>query len=74
VPDVFHFGDNDPYLPNDQVDAIRARVGDRDNVEIHVQAGAGHAFDNHESAMFWNEGAAAAAWARTVDFLQRYLR
>jgi carboxymethylenebutenolidase len=72
-PLIFHFGDSDPYLPNDQVEAIRRRVGKRDNVEIHVQPGAGHAFDNHESAMFWNEAAAAAAWARTVDFLQRYL-
>jgi len=71
-PVIFHFGDSDPYLPNDQVDAIRARVGDRETVEIHVQS-AGHAFDNHESAMFWNEAAAAAAWERTVDFLQRYL-
>jgi len=71
-PVIFHFGDSDPYLPNDQVDAIRARVGDRETVEIHVQP-AGHAFDNHESAMFWNEAAAAAAWERTVAFLQRYL-
>jgi hypothetical protein len=23
--------------------------------------------------MFWNEAAAALAWERTVDFLQRYL-
>jgi carboxymethylenebutenolidase len=72
-PVVFHFGDSDPYLPNEQVEAIRARVGDRDNVEIHVQPGAGHAFDNHESAMFWNEAAAVAAWSHTVAFLRRYL-
>jgi dienelactone hydrolase len=38
-----------------------------------VQAGAGHAFDNHEAAMFWNEAAAAAAWEGTVAFLQQYL-
>jgi carboxymethylenebutenolidase len=72
-PVIFHFGDNDPYLPNEQVDAIRASVGDRPDVEIHVQAGAGHAFDNHEAAMFWNEAAAAAAWERTVAFLQQHL-
>jgi carboxymethylenebutenolidase len=64
-PIIFHFGDSDPYLPNEQVDAIRASVGDRPDVEIHVQAGAGHAFDNHEAPMFWNEAAAAAAWERT---------
>ena len=72
-PVILHFGDNDPYLPNEQVDAIQASVGDRPDVEIHVQAGAGHAFDNHEAAMFWNEAAAAAAWASTVAFLQRHL-
>jgi carboxymethylenebutenolidase len=72
-PVIFHFGDNDPYLPNEQVDAIRASVGDRPDVEIHVQAGAGHAFDNHEAAMFWNEAAAAAAWERTVAFLRQHL-
>jgi carboxymethylenebutenolidase len=34
---------------------------------------AGHAFDNHESDMFWNESAAKAAWAKTMAFLQLYL-
>jgi carboxymethylenebutenolidase len=72
-PIIFHFGESDPYLPLEQVDAIRAAVGDRADVEIHVQAGAGHAFDNHEAEMFWNEAAAAAAWDRTVAFLERYL-
>ena len=72
-PIIFHFGDSDPYIPNEQVDAIRASVGDRADVEIHVQAGAGHAFDNHEAAMFWNEAAAAAAWERTVAFLRQHL-
>jgi carboxymethylenebutenolidase len=72
-PVIFHFGDSDPYLPNEQVDAIRASVGDRPDVEIHVQAGAGHAFDNHEAPTFWNEAAAAAAWERTVAFLQQHL-
>ena len=38
-----------------------------------MQAGAGHAFDNHEAEMFWNEAAAAAAWERTVAFLQQHL-
>jgi carboxymethylenebutenolidase len=72
-PVIFHFGDDDPYLPVEQIDAIRAAVGDREEVSIFVQAGAGHAFDNHESEMFWNEPAARAAWAETVAFLERYL-
>ena len=50
---IFHFGDADPYIPNEEVDAIRA--GDRRParaVELNVEAGAGHAFDNHEAPMF----------------------
>jgi carboxymethylenebutenolidase len=72
-PIIFHFGDTDPYLPAEQIEAIRAEVGDREDVSIVVQAGAGHAFDNHESAMFWNETAARAAWVETLAFLERYL-
>ena len=34
---------------------------------------AGHAFDNHESEMFWNESAAQAAWAKTMAFLAEHL-
>ena len=34
---------------------------------------AGHAFDNHESDMFYNEGAANAAWAKTMAFLATHL-
>ncbi len=36
---------------------------------MHVQAGAGHAFDNHEAAMFSTRSAAKAAWALTSGFL-----
>ena len=34
---------------------------------------AGHAFDNHESAMFYDEAAAKAAWAKTMAFLAEHL-
>lgn len=67
-PTLFHFGDADAYIPNsgveDLVEAIRGREGFVVNVEQ-----AGHAFDNHESEMFWNESAAKAAWAKTMAFL-----
>jgi carboxymethylenebutenolidase len=43
------------------------------NVEILVQDGAGHAFDNHHNPMFSNPDAAAAAWARTSTFLAAHL-
>ena len=34
---------------------------------------AGHAFDNHEAPMFWNEAAAVSAWRETTAFLDRHL-
>jgi carboxymethylenebutenolidase len=72
-PILFHFGGNDPYIPNEQVDAIRARLGERPNVEIHVQHQAGHAFENHLAPQFHDPTAAAASWPLTVDFLRRNL-
>jgi len=38
-----------------------------------VHEGAGHAFDNHNSAMFHHERAAREAWGQTADFLKRTL-
>lgn len=73
-PIIFHFGGNDPYIPNEQVDAIRAHLDDRANVEIHVQHGAGHAFENFLGAQFHDPAAAAASWPLTVDFLARELK
>jgi len=34
---------------------------------------AGHAFDNHESEIFYNEAASKAAWAKTMAFLAQHL-
>lgn len=73
-PIQFHFGDSDDFLPNEDVDALRAATADMGNVEVHVQAGAGHAFDNHRNPMFANPDAAAAAWARTSAFLAANLK
>ncbi|MEQ8842173.1 MAG: dienelactone hydrolase family protein [Acidimicrobiales bacterium] len=68
-PIQFHFGSDDAFLPNDDVDALRAATADMANVEIHVAEGAGHAFDNHRNPMFSNPEAAASAWALTSAFL-----
>jgi carboxymethylenebutenolidase len=73
-PIIFHFGGSDPFIPNEQVDAIRAHLGDRDTVEIHVQHQAGHAFENFLGAQFHDPAAAAVSWPLTVDFLERELK
>ena len=47
-------------------------VGGSSGHDLNVEP-AGHAFDNHESEMFWNEAAAASAWEKTTAFLARHL-
>jgi carboxymethylenebutenolidase len=71
-PTLFHFGNADPYLPNEGVDAVAASIAGRPQFVINVEA-AGHAFDNHESEMFYNEAAANAAWTKTAAFLATHL-
>lgn len=73
-PIQFHFGAEDAFLPNEDVDGLRAATEGMDNVEILVQDGAGHAFDNHRNPMFSNPDAADAAWARTSAFLAAHLK
>jgi len=67
-PTLFHFGNNDPYIPNEGVDAVGAALAGQPGFLLNVE-NAGHAFDNHESEMFYNESAANAAWAKTMAFL-----
>ncbi len=71
-PTLFHFGNDDPYIPNEGVEAINDAISGRSGFVLNVE-NAGHAFDNHESEMFWNESAAQAAWAKTMAFLGEHL-
>ena len=68
-PTIFHFGSADAFLPQEQVEAVRAGLADRDDVEVHVQPGAGHAFENFLAPQFSDPDAAAVSWPLTVDFL-----
>lgn len=72
-PVLFHFGEDDPYIPVEQVERIREAFRNRDDVEVDVQPDAQHAFDNYLAPMFHRPAAAAAAWELTVDFLRRRL-
>ena len=71
-PTLFHFGNADPFIPNEGVDAVGAAIAGHEGFVLNVE-NAGHAFDNHESEMFYNENAARAAWAKTMAFLGLYL-
>ncbi len=70
-PVIFHFGEADPYLPAEQAERIRAAFSARPNAEVHMHAGAGHAFDNHRAPMFYYQPASAESWPQTTAFLQR---
>jgi carboxymethylenebutenolidase len=71
-PTLFHFGNDDPYIPSDGIEAVNAAITGRVGFVLNVE-NAGHAFDNHESAIFWNEHAAQTAWAKTMAFLGQHL-
>lgn len=74
-PSLHHFGTADGYLPMEQVEAIRAAVtaaGSRDDVEVHLYDGAGHAFDN-PNPLFHHAAASQESWQHTDAFLARHL-
>jgi carboxymethylenebutenolidase len=73
-PIRFVFGGNDPFIPAEVPDAVAAAFAGREDIEVSVFAGAGHAFDNFLAPQFHDPLAAIAAWGQTADFLARTLR
>ncbi|WP_037066343.1 dienelactone hydrolase family protein [Pseudonocardia acaciae] len=72
-PLMFHYGDQDPYIPSDQVAAVEAGFAGRPDVVVH-HYDAGHAFSNWDAPSMYNESAAERAWQRTLDFFAKHLR
>jgi len=70
VPIEMHFGEKDQSIPMSDVEAIRKK---RPEAEIYTYPDAGHGFHCDERASY-NEKAATTAWARTVEFLKRYVK
>lgn len=68
-PVLFHFGDNDPFIPMEQVERVQAAFAERDDVTVLVHEGAGHAFDNEFADIFHHPVKAKEAWAQTAVFL-----
>ena len=71
-PTLFHFGRTDSYIPFVGVEAVAEAIGERRQLVVNVEE-AGHAFDNHEAAMFYDEAAARAAWSKTMAYLTEHL-
>ncbi len=71
-PTLFHFGREDAFIPAEGVERLNAAIAGKPNFTLNVEI-AGHAFDNHHSETFFVEGAAQAAWAKTIAFLSEHL-
>jgi carboxymethylenebutenolidase len=72
-PVLFHWGAEDGYIRLEQAQQVAAASAERPNWECHIQPDGGHAFDNHDSEMFYRPQAADRAWALTAEFLAREL-
>jgi carboxymethylenebutenolidase len=64
-PILMHFASDDPHVPASTVEAIRARMGDWGNVDIHVYPDTEHGFNRYGYPSH-NESAAATARERTL--------
>jgi carboxymethylenebutenolidase len=71
-PLLMHFASDDPHVTPQTVAAIRARMGDRDTVEIVVHPGTEHGF-NRFGYPCYNESAAATAREATLAHFRRLL-
>lgn len=72
-PLLLHFAETDPHVPEPTVAAIQARMGDRENVDIHIYPGTEHGF-NRFGYDPYNEAQAAIARQRTLDHFAAHLR
>ncbi len=73
TPSLHHFGEDDSYIPMEQVASVRDSVGTGGRpVEFHTHPGADHAFDNPDFVNHDPE-ASERAWVVTTDFLGRAL-
>lgn len=70
APLMLHFGEDDPLIPPEDVDAHREALG---SAEIHVWPGAGHGF-NCDQRPDYRPEVAQQALTRTLGFLQKNLR
>ncbi len=74
APLLAHFGATDKGIPLARVDELKRGLKAAGKVgEVYVYPGAGHAFMNEARPSF-HVDAARQAWARTLAWLQRYLK
>jgi carboxymethylenebutenolidase len=74
APVLAFFGEDDPFIPLDQVKALEAETGRcGKSVEVHVYPHAGHGFFCNERESY-RPDSAADAWKRLTAFFARHLK
>ncbi|MBW2313365.1 MAG: dienelactone hydrolase family protein [Deltaproteobacteria bacterium] len=74
TPLLGFYGEADPLIPVDDVEAFRGRLAaTKQPTEVRVYAGAGHAFMNDAQPHAYHAESAADAWPRLVRFLREQL-
>lgn len=71
APLMFHFGADDPSIPEQDLDRHREK---QPQAQVFVYDGAGHAFNRDVDPKVFVAAAATLAWRRTLDFLEAQLR
>jgi len=71
-PVLFHFADQDAYIPQKAVTAVRKSLGGRKNVRVIVHAGVDHGF-NCWRRPAWNQVTAARARGQSLVHLSESL-
>ncbi len=72
-PLQFHYGAEDPFIPEEQIAEVEQAIEGRPGMELHRYA-AGHAFSNWDAPSMFNAEAADAAWQRTTALFARHLK
>jgi carboxymethylenebutenolidase len=72
-PTMFHYGNNDPFIPEEKIAEVESAVAGKANVVFH-RYDAGHAFSNWDAPSMYDKAAADLAWTRTLEFLAKNLR
>ena len=69
-----HYAENDQGVNAGIAAYEEALKNNKITYELHMYAGAQHAFHNDTAPSRYNEAAAKLAWQRTVEFLGKYLK
>ena len=72
-PLLFHYGSNDPFIPEENIVEVEQAIEGLDHVSLH-RYDAGHAFSNWDAPSMYDEAAAGLAWERTIAFFDEHLR